>query len=191
MCRIGLTATLAIIKMNKNIDKFIFKISLWSFMKLIMSIVFIFCQIMASSQDAATKGGGLFIAAGSCEKPEARQCLDEPSCSTAGSGGFRRASNTTSIDSANNLNSLPLVDQEPVFLSGNQTAYPSQAIGKEIEGTVELELLLNESGKVDSVTVVHSLNPLFDSAALASAKAFTFSPAKVRNNPVPVRFRYL
>lgn len=78
------------------------------------------------------------------------------------------------------------VDKEPVFLSGNLHAYPPAALKQGLEGSVEIELLVDDSGAVDSVAITKPLHPLLDSTAAASARAFKFIPAKMDNRPVSV-----
>ena len=57
--------------------------------------------------------------------------------------------------------------------------YDSALFKQGIAGDVILELLINETGGIDSAWVAVSLNPILDSAALSAARQFKFSPAKI------------
>ena len=52
----------------------------------------------------------------------------------------------------------------------------------------EIELLINEQGKVLSVKLIRTVNPRYDVELLEAAKLWTFQPAT--KDGVPVRFRY-
>jgi TonB family protein len=69
-----------------------------------------------------------------------------------------------------------------------EAEYDSALFKQGIAGDVILELLISETGSVDSVAVVGSLNPILDSAAATAAKSFIFNPAKmfVENDTIPV-----
>lgn len=63
------------------------------------------------------------------------------------------------------------------------------------EGVVELDALIDSTGKVREVTIVLSAGPAFDQAAQAAILACTFAPGEVNGKPVttllrlPVKFR--
>ena len=70
--------------------------------------------------------------------------------------------------------------------------YDSALFMQGIEGDVILEILISETGSVDSVAVVGSLNPILDSAAVAAAYRFKFSPAKIHDTiPIAVIIQYV
>jgi periplasmic protein TonB len=54
--------------------------------------------------------------------------------------------------------------------------YPQEAFVKRIEGTVELEILIDEAGRVVEARVVKSI-PLLDAAAIETVRAWLFAPA--------------
>jgi len=68
--------------------------------------------------------------------------------------------------------------------------YPPAALREGREGTVLLELLVLETGMVDSVFVVEGLAPDLDAAAVAAARGFGFTPAMVQGAPVPVYVQF-
>jgi TonB family protein len=79
---------------------------------------------------------------------------------------------------ADTSDSMPPIERMPVITTFVQAAYP-EALQKEgVEGTVLMDLLVSDSGTVDSVAVVGSLHPAHDSAAGSAARAFRFSPAQ-------------
>jgi TonB family protein len=65
---------------------------------------------------------------------------------------------------------------------------------KKIEGTVEVEILIDSTGHVSKARVVRSI-PALDSAALDTVRQWVFSPAIKNGRPVatvasaPVTFR--
>jgi TonB family protein len=87
-------------------------------------------------------------------------------------------------DSAAELDSLPRL------LTFVKADYPADLVKKGVEGAVLLELLVNESGGVDSGRVVKGLNPLLDSSAVSAARKFKFSPAKAGGASVAVLMQY-
>jgi TonB family protein len=60
----------------------------------------------------------------------------------------------------------------------------------QIEGTVFLELWIDEEGNVRNVILVKSLHPAFDKVAIEGARKLKFSPAIQRDKPVAVRYSF-
>ncbi len=60
----------------------------------------------------------------------------------------------------------------------------------QIEGTVFLELWIDEEGNVRNVILSKSLHPVFDKVAIDGAKKLKFSPAIQRDKPVAVRYSF-
>jgi TonB family protein len=73
----------------------------------------------------------------------------------------------------------------PMLLAHVTAAYPAQALSERAEGSVGLELLVDETGHVLDVHVTSPAGHGFDEAAIAAARRFTFSPAT--KNGVPIR----
>jgi TonB family protein len=76
------------------------------------------------------------------------------------------------------------IEEAPIEKMPEQTKfvdaiYPKEIYSKGVEGIVLLELLVNDSGTVDSATVITSLEPTLDSNALEAAKQFLFTPATI------------
>ena len=87
-------------------------------------------------------------------------------------------------------------DQAPRLLRGTKPHYPKEAFVKKIEGAVELEIVIDASGRVVDARVVRSI-PLLDAAAIECAKEWLFAPATKNGRPVatlakaPIRFSLL
>lgn len=78
----------------------------------------------------------------------------------------------------------------PELLHFVEAGYPPEALRAGRQGTVTLELLVDETGSVDSVWVVESLDPALDEAAAQAARQFVFSPARAEGAPVAVYIQY-
>jgi TonB family protein len=120
----------------------------------------------------------------------------------AGSAGIAvKAGNTiakasdTEILKATDSDSLPtpteeyLVSQMPKVLSEVKPVYPKEARDKKIEGTVALDILIDEKGNVRQVNVVEG-DTVFRNEAVEAMKKFKFSPANVSGKSVAVKIRY-
>jgi protein TonB len=85
-------------------------------------------------------------------------------------------------------------DQPPKPIKITRPQYPQEAFVKKIEGTVEVEILIDSTGRVVDARVVKSI-PLLDAAAKQTVLQWVFSPAVKRGRPVatlafaPVTFR--
>lgn len=86
--------------------------------------------------------------------------------------------------------SLPPLEKMPELTHFVDARYSPALIKKGVEGTVGLELIVNEKGLVDSAYVVAGLEPELDSSAVAAARAFVFSPAMAGGVPVAVQLQY-
>ena len=64
--------------------------------------------------------------------------------------------------------------------------YPAEAKAAGIEGSVLVEVVVNEQGSVADAKVVRSI-PLLDEAALESVRQWHFDPSVVNGKPVPVK----
>ena len=84
----------------------------------------------------------------------------------------------------------PKLTRAPVLLKFVAAEYPAEARDKEIEGTVDLSLVIDASGKVTKVTVEKSPHPALSAAATVAVLQFQFSPAEVDGKPAPVRIGY-
>jgi len=87
-------------------------------------------------------------------------------------------------------------DEAPVLLKYISPKYPELALQAGIEGTVLLNVLVGDDGKVLQVSVIQSdVTPAMEKTAMEAAKQFLFKPAKQRTVPVkarmaiPIRFK--
>jgi protein TonB len=82
-----------------------------------------------------------------------------------------------------------LVSEMPVPLSEVRPVYPKEARDKQIEGSVAMDVLIDDKGKVRLASVIEG-SEIFRASALEAMKKFLFRPAKVDGKPVAVRIRY-
>jgi protein TonB len=86
------------------------------------------------------------------------------------------------------------VDLAPRLLRQVRPIYPHDAFVKKVEGTVVIEIVIDEHGRVARTRIVRSVPPL-DAAAIDAVLQWTFVPAQKRGRPVatiavaPVSFR--
>jgi protein TonB len=90
--------------------------------------------------------------------------------------------------------SVPDYDEPPRPIKIVKPRYPPKAFAKKIEGTVELEILIDAKGLVARPRILKSV-PGLDQAALETVHQWRFSPAVKNGRPVatialaPVIFR--
>ena len=77
-------------------------------------------------------------------------------------------------------------DQPPRPIKMTRPQYPQEAFVKKIEGTVEVEILIDANGRVVSARVVRSI-PMLDAAAVQTVYQWVFSPAMKAGHPVATR----
>ena len=65
-------------------------------------------------------------------------------------------------------------------------AYPGRVL---LTGMATMDIIINESGSVDSATIVTSLNPQYDRMALNAARNWQYKPATINGTPVKYRKR--
>jgi TonB family protein len=83
------------------------------------------------------------------------------------------------------------LEKMPALTQFVEAKYPDSLIKSGIEGVVLLELLVSETGAVDSAAVVRPLHPALDASALAAARKFIFSPAQANGGEaVAVMLQY-
>ncbi len=81
----------------------------------------------------------------------------------------------------------------PIITKFVEAEYPKSFIKTGFVGSVILELLVNEKGKVDSVSIVKKLEPVLDSLAMQASYGFEFIPARLNNGDsvaVLLQYRY-
>jgi protein TonB len=90
----------------------------------------------------------------------------------------------------------PLQLAIPEYKRNPPIAYPSRARRRGYEGTVVLEVLVNQHGRVDDLRVLTSSgHSILDRSALENVRAWSFKPARRGDEAidmwvqVPVRFK--
>lgn len=78
--------------------------------------------------------------------------------------------------------------QPPVLLHQVPPDYPEDARRANIEGVVIVDAIINIDGTVDKVTILKSMNPSMDHAAIVAVKKWRFSPALMNGKPVRAYF---
>lgn len=88
-------------------------------------------------------------------------------------------------DTKNVVMTSDMVDVEPKPALRAPLEFPARAKNREIEGYVVLNILINESGKVERVSVLEGFPAnTFEKAAVRSIKNWIFEPARYRGKPV-------
>ena len=67
-----------------------------------------------------------------------------------------------------------------------EVAYPEEALKRGTEGTVELDLVIDEIGEVQTASVVSGVSPELDRVAAEAASRFRFTPAMEDGVPIAV-----
>lgn len=83
-----------------------------------------------------------------------------------------------------------MVSQMPRIKSQVRIPYPPDAKKNNVEGSVMMELLIDEMGKVRQAILVEGPGFGLNEAALSAIKGFEFHPAEVDGKPVAVKIRY-
>jgi TonB family protein len=78
----------------------------------------------------------------------------------------------------------------PKLLKFIEAEYPADKKAAGVEAKVVLSIEINESGGVGEIEVVNGAGPDFDAAAVAAVKKFSFQPATMDGNPIPVKIQY-
>ena len=81
---------------------------------------------------------------------------------------------------------LPLTSPHVLYL--DVPRYPNTARATDMEGTVLVELTIDQRGVVSDARVVETTSDVFNAAALEAAYRCRFNPGKVGEVPVPFRW---
>jgi TonB family protein len=63
---------------------------------------------------------------------------------------------------------------------------PAEVTASGATGSVAIEIVVNEQGRVSAARIVRSV-PLLDALALSAVRQWRFAPATLQGRPVPVR----
>jgi protein TonB len=79
----------------------------------------------------------------------------------------------------------------PELLKEVKPQYTADAMRAKIQGTVEVECIVQPDGTVTDIRVVKSLDPTFglDQEAIKAARQWRFRPGRRLGQPVPVLIR--
>lgn len=88
------------------------------------------------------------------------------------------------------IDSVDAITKMPQLIQFVKAQYPPDLIKKGISGSVVLELLVNESGSVDSVTLIKSIHPVLDTNAIKASRQFKFTPALLGSDSIAVLLQY-
>lgn len=88
------------------------------------------------------------------------------------------------------VDTIPALDAEPELIASVEAEYPPEVYKLGIEGQVVVDMLVSDSGTVDSVAVVKPLHPRLDSSAVVAARNLKFKPAMADSMPVGVILQY-
>ena len=78
------------------------------------------------------------------------------------------------------------VDEPPSVATKVEPVYPEDAMRDGIEGTVWVKVLVNKEGTVTKAVVTKTIggSPSIEKAALDAVRQFTFTPARIKKQPV-------
>lgn len=76
--------------------------------------------------------------------------------------------------------------QWPKLVREVKPTYTPDAIGREVQGTVMLEVVVLSDGSTVPVRITRSLEPDLDLSAAVAAKGWKFKPGILNGKPVPV-----
>lgn len=94
------------------------------------------------------------------------------------------------VSESTEADSMPPIEKMPEIKAFVEAQYPEEIYKQGIEGPVLMELLVNDSGTVDSVSIIKGIHPVLDTNALRAAYQFTFTPAIASGKPVAVLIQY-
>lgn len=81
------------------------------------------------------------------------------------------------------------LSKAPTFKNKVEPKYPDQAKRDGIEGTVQLEILIDEGGRVRKVKVIKSPGHGLERAAIAAVSKSRFNPGLINGRAVPVKIK--
>lgn len=83
-----------------------------------------------------------------------------------------------------------LVTSQVALIKDIKIAYPPEAKQANIEGAVVMDLIIDQEGRVRSVSLIRGPGYGLNEAALEAVKQFLFRPARIQDKPVAVKIRY-
>ena len=79
--------------------------------------------------------------------------------------------------------------KQPQVVTEKKPSYTAEAMRAKIQGSIELESVIDTAGKATQIRVVRSLDKKYglDDKAVEALKAWTFKPGTKDGKPVPIR----
>ena len=124
--------------------------------------------------------GGLSVAASGASSPGGKA----ESGKAAGGGS---SDNLDDYLAQSTITELPMISENDVR---SRISYPPLAAKQGIEATVYLELFINSSGRIVHINVLKDPGFGFADAAVKALLNMVCIPAKIKGEPVAVRYRY-
>ncbi len=81
------------------------------------------------------------------------------------------------------------LSEAPRFKTRVEPEYPPEAREKGVEGTVHLELLIDENGRVKKIRVLSKMGHGLEKAAVTAAIKSSFEPGEMNGRAVPVKIK--
>lgn len=75
--------------------------------------------------------------------------------------------------------------QAPVAITRPQPAYPESARQARVQGSVEMECVITDTGSVSQCRVLKGVNPACDAEAIRSVSEWRYTPTLLKGKPVP------
>jgi len=86
--------------------------------------------------------------------------------------------------------SLDEIDNPLMPLVRTPPLYPRQAQRRGIQGWVDVEFIVNISGRVETVTIIQAEPPgIYEQSVIRAVSSWRFSPGTVSGKPVNIRIR--
>jgi TonB family protein len=112
--------------------------------------------------------------------------VEEANLSTAAEAENANSKSSQNVEAV----SVGAVTSAPRVLREKKISYPISARRAGVEGVVELKLVIDRDGHVQSAELVRGPGYGLDEAALSAIKEFIFSPAQIGDQTVAVRIIY-
>lgn len=142
-----------------------------------------------ASPDAATRAAAAWELTGAGSVPEAvgnrlkEAFLEDPDAGVRTAAAWAYAHVRQGVGEGDgSLQRLPF-DEPPRLVQQPKPKYPERAFYDGIQGTVTIEFVVDEEGRIAHAEIRRSVPPL-DAAALAAAREWRFTPARLAGKAV-------
>lgn len=111
--------------------------------------------------------------------------------SVAADGGVDASTRGDGADAGVDGGGGPRLTRAPTVSLQPRPTYPPAALATRSWADVEMEVHLDEQGRVSDARVLRPVGEGFDEAALTAVKQMLFTPAEIDGRPAPLRIRYV